>query len=136
MFASFFLRDLEEFVSDEFFCRNLERPASANFLQRVEEFFRVSCSLTAEAGRISRGCLGPSAKRPGSVFLLGFFLFYFFLPRFSPPAGVLNGLCDFFLRPPLPLRRLYLRAGDFRSTTKRLWMVLGDGSTCGGRIRM
>jgi len=85
MFASFFLRDLEEFVSDEFFCRNLERPASANFLQRVEEFFRVSCSLTAEAGRISRGCLGPSAKRPGSVFLFDFSLPRFFTSAFSLP---------------------------------------------------
>jgi len=56
------------------FCRILKRFSVGDFLASREEFFRVSCSLTAEAGRISRGCLGPSAKRPGSVFFSILFL--------------------------------------------------------------
>src|SRR6266850_1603566 len=56
------------------FYRILKRFSVGEFLASREKFFRVSCSLTAEAGRISRGCLGPSAKRPGSVFFSILFL--------------------------------------------------------------
>lgn len=37
----------------------------------AKNFFRVSCSHTAEAGRISRGALAPQRSAPAQFFLTG-----------------------------------------------------------------
>src|SRR6266850_1806565 len=112
------------------FCRILKRFSVGDFLASREEFFRVSCSLTAEAGRISRGCLGPSAKRPGSVFSMVPASCSSFLRLITsrPPdfiAALVRGH-------PLPLRRLYLRAGDFHHASGRGWSLPGISPVRGG----
>jgi hypothetical protein len=107
-----------------------QRDFLKSFLaSQQEEFLTTFLLAHCGGGQDKPGCLGPSAKLPRHCFFVAIRIWYHF---HSPPhpwmfrtGGVLRvrNLSPRrpLVRPPLPLRRLYLRAGDFHSAGRRGW---------------
>ncbi len=110
---------------------------------RREAFLTSFLLAHCGGGQDKPGCLGPSAKLPRHFFCSHSNLVFFPLSR-SPASSVdvshrlctpcSNPLDSLASSPPLPLRRLYLRAGDFHSNGRRRWKQPSRDTACRGYL--